>query len=204
MNLLTNAQEENLLRRMHKIEQLQKPLKGYYYCSKPAPGTFDELFYERTISEKLTLENSQGSTVFLNAIITENEIRKSVSKAKANKAVGYDNIPNEVIKNDSSIKVLHALFNGIFQSGVMPSIWKKAIIKPIPKNSAIDPKVPMQYRAISLLSTVSKLYSSVLNNRLLAFAERNILHDEQNGFCPKQVISRSHMHPHNYFTKTNK
>ena len=44
----------------------------------------------------------------------------------------------------------------------------------------------MQYHAISLLSTVSKLYSSVLNNRLLAFAERNILHDEQNGFRPKR------------------
>ena len=60
------------------------------------------------------------------------------------------------------------------------------IIKPIPKGSSIDPKLPMQYRGISLLSTVYKLYTAVLNDRLLKFSERNIYCDEQNGFRPNR------------------
>ena len=156
------------------------------YNSEPTPGAFDDNFYHRIINEKGQLELSADSNLSLNAEISEHEVRKAVNKAKMNKAVGYDNIPNEVIKNDSSIKILHALFVGIFKSGLIPSIWKKAVIKPIPKGAATDPKVPMQYRAISLLSTVGKVYSSILNNRLLIFAERNILHDEQNGFRPNR------------------
>ena len=44
----------------------------------------------------------------------------------------------------------------------------------------------MQYRGISLLSTVYKLYTAVLNDRLLKFSERNIYCDEQNGFRPNR------------------
>ena len=59
----------------------------------------------------------------------------------------------------------------------------KAIIKPIPKNAQNDPRVPLNYRGVSLLSTVSKLFSGILNNRLVAFLDsENLLVDEQNGF----------------------
>ncbi len=50
-----------------------------------------------------------------------------------------------------------------------------------------DPRVPLNYRGISLLSCVYKLYSAILNNRLAIFFEENdILHDEQNGFRGKR------------------
>ena len=65
----------------------------------------------------------------------------------------------------------------------MPTDWTFAIIKLIPKNSALDPRLPSNYRWISLLSTVYKVFASVLNERLVSCLESNdIFADEQNGF----------------------
>ena len=61
------------------------------------------------------------------------------------------------------------------------------MILPIPKDSTKDQRVPLHYRGISLLSCISKLYSSFLNNRLLPYLEANdMLVDEQNGFRPNR------------------
>ena len=154
------------------------------YNTEPLPGSFDDDFYNWARTEKLKLEQASAQNQHLNRDISEAEVRKALNKAKAGKAVGIDNIPNEVMKNSSTILLLKTLFSSIFKSTLIPSLWKKAIIKPIPKSASIDPKVPMQYRAISLLSTVYKIYTSILNCRLLAYAERNIIYDEQNGFRP--------------------
>ncbi len=46
-----------------------------------------------------------------------------------------------------------------------------------------DPYLPLQYRGISLLSCVYKLYSYVLNSRLYSYLEAmDLLEDSQNGF----------------------
>ena len=51
----------------------------------------------------------------------------------------------------------------------------------------LDPRLPLQYRGISLLSTVYKIYSSVINNRVMEIAETHKLFvDEQNGFRAKR------------------
>ena len=119
----------------------------------------------------------------MNQEISLTEVRKSVMSSKNKKAVGIDNIPNEILKNETCINVLHRLFNACFQSGKIPSLWLQAIISPIPKSSSKDARVPLNYRGISLLSTLSKIYTSLLNIRLMKFLDKNnILADEQNGF----------------------
>ena len=76
----------------------------------------------------------------------------------------------------------------------MPTIWKTAIIKPIPKSAMVDPRLPLQYRGISLLSTVYKLFSSLLNIRIIKCAEVNYLFaEEQNGFRSKRSCE-DHVH----------
>ncbi len=65
----------------------------------------------------------------------------------------------------------------------MPSIWVKAIINPIPKGAGKDPFVPLNYRGISLLSCMSKTFTSLLNERIVKYCDDlGILADEQNGF----------------------
>ncbi len=68
-------------------------------------------------------------------------------------------------------------------SCMLVSAWKRAIIKPIPKKSTSDPRLPLQYKGTALLSTVYILYTSVLNNRLVKYLEENGLYaEEQNSF----------------------
>ena len=61
----------------------------------------------------------------------------------------------------------------------------------------IDPRLPLQYRGISLLSTVYKLFSSIINEKITKTAENNDLYaDEQNGFrvgrsCEEHVFTLS-------------
>ena len=62
----------------------------------------------------------------------------------------------------------------------MPTSSLRSLIKPIPKGAGKDPYIPMNYRGISC---VGKLYSAVLNDRLVEYLELfNLIADEQNGF----------------------
>jgi len=102
---------------------------------------------------------------------------------KNGKACGPDMVPNEVLRNDALRPILLAFFNKCFDAHLVPSVWQKAVISPIPKSSSKDPYVPLNYRGISLLSCFYKLYSSLLNNRISKHCESNkLIVDEQNGF----------------------
>lgn len=139
-------------------------------------------------STKISLENNSYPSLFytndlLNRDITVEEVKKVIEKTKTYKAVGVDGLSNEVLKSPKLLSILHRLFKTCFRSAIIPSVWYKSIIKPIPKSAQADPRVPLNYRGISLPSTVYKVFSSILNNRLSEFIEvNNILVDEQNGF----------------------
>ena len=60
-------------------------------------------------------------------------------------------------------------------------MWAGALIKPIPKSRDKDPCVPLNYRGITLLCTIYKAYSSVLNNLIKKYFNMlNLLSDYQN------------------------
>ena len=78
---------------------------------------------------------------------------------------------------------MHDLFNNILDSGFFPETWAKAVIMPVFKKGSINDV--KNYRGISLLSCLSKLFTSVLNQRLLLWSEQNdVLTDAQFGFRP--------------------
>ena len=115
------------------------------------------------------------------------EVKKAVDSAKRGKACGFDNIPSELLHNDSTIYFLHVLFNVCFNKGIVPSVWGKCIINHIPKSSPMDPRDPLSYRGIALASSVYKIYCSVINKRLSKWVEDNDkVADEQNGFRRKR------------------
>ena len=68
----------------------------------------------------------------------------------------------------------------------------EGIIHPIFR--AGDMYDPLNYRGITLVNVTCKIYSALLNNRLLAWAEEsNVLNDGQNGFR-KLRICIDHMY----------
>ena len=118
----------------------------------------------------------------LNRDITNLEVEKALKLAKNGKAVGIDNLPNDILKCLHVKDVLHSLFNKCFQYGIVPNIWSQTLLCPIVKPGK-DPRIPTNCHGISLISTVSKLFSTILNARLVNFIDNNnILCEEQNGF----------------------
>ena len=119
----------------------------------------------------------------LNKGISIEEVRRAVMNTKKKKAVGIDTLPNEVLKNEKVIKLLHKIFEYCFDTGIIPEEWSKGIIKPIPKSRTSDPRIPLNYRGISLISCVAKIFTSILNSRIVSYLDNTgKLNDEQNGF----------------------
>ena len=64
---------------------------------------------------------------------------------------------------------LHKLFNVIISTGTYPGLWGEGFIVPIFKKGDIENVE--NYRGITLLSVVGKLFTSILNNRLNDWVE---------------------------------
>ena len=74
------------------------------------------------------------------------------------------------------------MFNKILNEGIFPEAWSVGIIVPIYKNKGSDSDAN-NYRGITLLSCLSKLFTTVINMRLCKFVEENnILENNQAGF----------------------
>ncbi|UYV79876.1 hypothetical protein LAZ67_18000954 [Cordylochernes scorpioides] len=119
----------------------------------------------------------------LDCEISLTEVTTEISKLGKNKATGLDEIPNEAIKYllEEHTIYLRNLFNKILGTSQVPQQWTKTIIHPIFKNG--DPDNPSNYRGISLISNLSKLFTSILQTRLNDWMERkSILAENQAGF----------------------
>ena len=120
----------------------------------------------------------------LNGVISESEISERITKLKNNKAPGAGGILNEYLKHSSPllIPIYFKLFNIILYTGILPDSWTLGIIKPIYKNKG-NQQDPDNYRAITLISCIGKLFTAIINNRLKIFAiEINLINRNQAGF----------------------
>ena len=139
---------------------------------------------ETNVLHEMNMNNPLfNSNNTLNRNFTIQEISNIVSKSKNKKAAGIDGIPYEVYKNNVMKNILQKLFQLCFDTAKVPTLWRKTIICPIPKDKKNDPRIPTSYRGISLISCVAKLYSSLLNKRITDYLENEEkLTDEQNRF----------------------
>ena len=60
------------------------------------------------------------------------------------------------------------IFNLILNTGIIPENWVEGLIMPIYKNKG-DSMLPENYRPITLLSCMGKLFTAILNERLTLF-----------------------------------
>ena len=126
--------------------------------------------------------------------ITSDELLKGSEVLKAGKAVGFDNICNEMLACLVEVypTMLLRLFNLILDSGDVLPEWVISFIVPIHKGGAKSD--PSNYRGISLLSCLGKFFLSILNNRLAKFAlDNGILSESQLGFIRGNRTSDAHL-----------
>ncbi len=102
---------------------------------------------------------------------TVHDIERAVHHLKSGKVAGEDNIKSDYILCEfKKFKhVLTLLFNKLYTCGYYPDIWSTGIIVPIFKSG--DTHEPGNYRPITLTSTISKLFTYLLNQRLCQWLE---------------------------------
>ena len=120
----------------------------------------------------------------INRPFTVDELMPLLRKLQNNKASGMDNIINEFLKYCPMkvTKLIVKLFNVVLDSGIIPTSWCIGIIVPLFKNKG-SINDPDNYRGITLLSCLGKLFTSAIDSRLSAYLESTgTLGDEQAGF----------------------
>lgn len=135
-------------------------------------------------SDFLSNAEIEMSDTILNSTIGDEEILEAVKKLKNNKAAVYGEVLNEHISATVSLflPLYNNLFNIIFDNGFIPDEWLVGIVKPIYKNKG-DPTHPENYRPITLLSCLGKLFTCILSNRLEIYAsEIDVISESQAGF----------------------
>lgn len=113
--------------------------------------------------------------------ITFDEVNNAISRSKTRKATGPDEIFADFIKilSPKCIQKLTELFNNIYTTGQYPEDWLKSTFVTIPKKQ--HPKQCSDYRTISLMSHVLKIYLKVIHARIYNKLESQ-LSDSQFGF----------------------
>ena len=135
------------------------------------------------ITEHLATEGLDINLDVLDEEISLNELEKAILKLNNNKASGADGIINEFIKySNNHIKMATLkIFNKILETGFFPQQWSIGIIVPVHKKGDLND--PLNYRGITLMSCMGKLFTNIINERLNRWAEENTLISEnQFGF----------------------
>ena len=119
----------------------------------------------------------------INETVTEQEVNNILKGLKTHKSPGMDGIQNKLLfslKSEIS-KPLTSLFNDWLNNSIFPDSLKIAKIVMIPKVK--NTKNIAEFRPISLLSTIGKVFEKLLANRINTWAEENnIINNEQSGF----------------------
>ena len=119
----------------------------------------------------------------LDRIITDDEILVAISNLKRSKSHGIDGLLDEyfIEYRDLLLPLLNKLFNGILISGLFPEAWSIAVMVPVFKRG--DPSDPNNFRGISLVSCLAKLFTNIINNRLIEWSKTyDTITDAQFGF----------------------
>ena len=135
---------------------------------------------------KKWLPQTNNSEIFTFQQFTDLEVRTALRELIANKATGVYGISSRLLKDGADVLAypLTFLFNLSVQQCKIPGEWKKAKVMPLYKSGAkSDPK---NFRPISVLPVVSKVYERLVHNQLASyFDENNLLCTFQSGFRKK-------------------
>lgn len=138
---------------------------------------------ENNLDWEVTLDR-ESEDLILDAEVTSGEVLQAIGRMKNNKSPGADGICSELIKAVKYVLagLLAQLYSKLLVLGKYPRDWTLAVVVPIYKGKG-SRNDPGSYRPVSLLSTLGKAFTSILNKRLVWWLQdRHIIHEAQAGF----------------------
>jgi len=155
---------------------------------------YDEQFRQTLERQLAILRQVRLTQPEHDGAITEVEIFKALRKMKSGKAPGEDGVLSTILRQAADavgtsklkednwvVRAMAIMFNHIFDKEVWPERWQSGVVTPLYKQgSRLEPG---NYRPITLLSVVGKVFGSIVEHRLSNWSERtHTMADEQGGF----------------------
>ena len=160
-------------------QQICPNVLAKHYCDYPKK-LHDEINSVHHFSS--FLENRTCETFIFKDISTY-DISLCFKELNSSKSSGHDGINNFIWKSACPFIVQHliSLFNCCLSTSSLPIDWKIAIVRPIFKRgSKTDPK---NYRPISLLPSLSKIFEKLIHKQMIEHLEiHQLINPNQHGF----------------------
>ena len=125
------------------------------------------------LDDSLPVFPSRTNLKLHNISITPKMVKKVIMNLDSSKASGPDFIPVVVLKNyESELSyILAKLFDKCLKESCFPDCWKVSSVVPVFKNVG-ERSTAKNYRPVSLLSVVSKVFEKLVNNRIVDHLEK--------------------------------
>ena len=136
--------------------------------------------------------------------VTDREVYETLLKLDPNKGPGIDELDIKSMKSIGNIIAPHleALYNLSISEGIYPQSLKIAKCVPVYKGPPLDPSSPINYRPISILTVVNKIFERILHNQLSKYLEdNNLLPSFQYGYRKNHNTSQAILDLTDYITK---
>lgn len=133
-----------------------------------------------------------SSSEYKNFVVTD-KVKSLIKSRKSQKSAGASQISNYILKRlpPSFVLFLTILINHSLNLSYFPLKWRHATVIPIPKGSVYT-QVPQQYRPISLLSPLSKIYELIIKINFQNCLERFSINNKlQFGFTQGKSTSQA-------------
>ncbi|CAH2207953.1 jg27941, partial [Pararge aegeria aegeria] len=139
-------------------------------------------------NETYTLPNQRCSDAGLSQMspVTLTEVSKLIDDLNTNTALGIDGVSSKAIKCIKNVlaEKLTICINHCFDQGLFPDTLKVAKVSPIFKSGSKSD--PGNYRPISVLPVLSKIFEKAIYSRLIQYLNSiNFLYEKQYGFRSK-------------------
>ena len=115
--------------------------------------------------------------------ITTDYTMKAIEGLESKKSSGHDGISNTLLKviKASISQSLTIIINQMLTTGIFPYAFKVSKVIPLYKKG--DSSLLVNYRPISLLPTISKIFEKVIHDQLYDYFDKyNLLAEQQYGF----------------------
>ena len=181
--LINNNNNNNNNNQGRRIKRITNPNEVKLGVQQFWKNFFSSKTNEKYDTPKWLSENKEPKIKFNESPITLNEIISVMKKMKKDKAPGPDNIPIEVLRNlpQQILNDITFIMNTCLEMEEIPEMWQVGSIKLIPKSK--DKGNPSNFRPITLLQVLYKVFTNILEERLYQFVTlNNFISPYQAGF----------------------
>jgi len=144
--------------------------------------SFFKSVFNTPLTKKNNIRQSFNDNTF-NPFFSVQDVYKILSELNPNSSPGPDGIHPMLLKNcANTLSIpLYLIFCISLRTGFFSSAWKDANVIPLHKGGS--PSSSENYRPISLLSSVAKVFEKIVASYLTNYLlENNIIHSAQHGF----------------------